>query len=208
MAEPASDALLWQIRRLLGDLLIACMSAAAMGFGALALATPIPQNEQEKHTTLPSATPAVSQEKLRYDLLGDPLPRGAIARLGSVRLRPGGACCSVAFSPTEGRLVSQGYDGAIRFWDLATGKEVLCFMAGAGGWDWPVAFTPDGKHLIGMGRDSVVCRWDAATGKEVSRLDPASKETCKGSRYLRMCKCSPRSTKRWCNCGTPRVASR
>jgi hypothetical protein len=58
----------------------------------------------------------------------DPLPPGAIARLGSTRLRPGGRLSALAFSPDGRRLVSWSRTdvNAIRmqFWDAADGHEI------------------------------------------------------------------------------------
>ncbi|HEV3449505.1 MAG TPA: sigma-70 family RNA polymerase sigma factor [Gemmataceae bacterium] len=54
----------------------------------------------------------------------DPLPPGAIARLGSTRLRPGNPISSVAFSPDGKTLVSGNWGASIHFWDVATGKEL------------------------------------------------------------------------------------
>lgn len=56
------------------------------------------------------------------------LPLGAIARLGTTRLRPGGSIEFMAFSPDGKRLASlsdsdaAGYGSSI--WDVATGKEL------------------------------------------------------------------------------------
>src|SRR5207244_7960976 len=54
----------------------------------------------------------------------DPLPAGAIARLGSTRLRPGRPISSVAFSPDGRRLVSGNRGASIHFWEASTGKEL------------------------------------------------------------------------------------
>lgn len=59
----------------------------------------------------------------RTDALGDPLPEGAIARLGTVRFRHGGGISFLSFTPDEKRLVSKGIDG-VRVWEAATGKEL------------------------------------------------------------------------------------
>src|SRR6476620_7270393 len=57
----------------------------------------------------------------KVDQFGDPLPEGAIVRLGTTRLRNGQGVEGVAFSPDSKTLVSCGWDNSIRFWDVATG---------------------------------------------------------------------------------------
>src|SRR5439155_17182152 len=59
---------------------------------------------------------------LRADRYGDPLPAGAVARLGTVRLRHPG---QLVFSPDGSTLVSFFRD--IHFWDVATGKVLRPF---------------------------------------------------------------------------------
>ncbi len=59
------------------------------------------------------------------DLYGDPLPPGALARLGTVRLRPGGgAVDSIVFTPDGKQMVVNVRWGAVSVWDVASGKEV------------------------------------------------------------------------------------
>src|SRR6516165_8525569 len=57
----------------------------------------------------------------RTDRYGDPLPEGAVARLGSARLRH--AYLSDFVLLPDGRTVlTAGGDRLVRFWDLATGR--------------------------------------------------------------------------------------
>lgn len=54
----------------------------------------------------------------------DPLPEGAVKRLGTTRLRHPGPVAALAFSP-DGRLLrSHGYEGESLVWDVQTGARV------------------------------------------------------------------------------------
>jgi RNA polymerase sigma factor (sigma-70 family) len=58
----------------------------------------------------------------RKDYYGDPLPPGTLARMGSVQLRHEEA--RLAFSADGEILISVGGDAMVRFWDMATGRQV------------------------------------------------------------------------------------
>ncbi len=115
------------------------------------------------------------------DLPGEPLPGGALVRMGTLHLRPRSSSVDnvAALSPDLDRLAWIGTDSRLHLWETARPREV---------WQRPypempvpgsnytcegVAFSPDGKTLAGTGKR--LCLWDSATGKELwrSRVYPS-----------------------------------
>lgn len=62
--------------------------------------------------------------KARVDYLGDPLPSGAVLRLGTERFRHPGPIRSLSFSKDGQLLISRGYEDESTLWDVQTGKRV------------------------------------------------------------------------------------
>ena len=88
-----------------------------------------------------------SKPQVRTDALGDPLPEGAIARLGTVRFRHGGRIHRMMFSADGKQLLSTGTDG-LRIWDIATGKGLKSLTPPGENWGWGTSdFFPDGDRL-------------------------------------------------------------
>src|SRR5260370_42697007 len=104
----------------------------------------------------------------RNDLYGDPLPAGAVARLGSVRLRHA-ALSDLVFLPDYKSIVSAGGDRVLRFWDIATGKPVRTVrLQGTASPGYAVPLSPDGRTLVSFDQGNLVS-WDVDTGKELKR---------------------------------------
>jgi WD40 repeat protein len=114
--------------------------------------------------------------KRRTDQYGDPLPEGAVLRLGTTRLRHGSWVFCAAFSPDSRTLASGGDDRALRLWDVATGREIWRYCAQDGGIH-AVAFSANGKMIASGSADRTIHILDAATGKAIARLQGNSRVT-------------------------------
>ena len=96
-----------------------------------------------------SAVIASADETPRVDLYGDPLPSGAIARLGTVRFRhrylhgPGGL-----FSGRQIGGVRLHADGTVIIWDSATGNRLRQFKGHPGKTVDALSFSNNGKTLV------------------------------------------------------------
>jgi WD40 repeat protein len=112
-------------------------------------------------------TPAV-----RTDHHGDPLPAGAVARLGTVRLRHGDDITALTFSRDGKILASGSWDGQLSLWATESGKE-LCRIQGESTRGISLLrFSPDGKHLAFSEhylRSVLLC--DSASGKVSRKLE-------------------------------------
>jgi RNA polymerase sigma factor (sigma-70 family) len=121
-------------------------------FGGAESSEPVPQPAQ-----VAAAPPTTPQ--------GDPLPDGAIARLGTLRLRGVRGC--MAFSPDGKLLATTGGSAGERIilWDRAMGREVRRF--GPHATIQTLAFSPDGLCLISSGNE-LRCRvWDVQRGQQL-----------------------------------------
>src|SRR2546430_1457672 len=111
---------------------------------------------------------AQAKDPPRLDLHGDSLPSGAIARVGTVRLRHGGGVTALAFSADGKSLASAGEDNTLSVWDAETGKELQRFQSEAVGSEKfnylvfapaRIAFSSDRKVLLSYARYQPVRRW-------------------------------------------------
>src|SRR5262249_297412 len=104
----------------------------------------------------------------RLDRYGDPLPEGAIARLGTMRFRHGNTMYRAALSADGNRLATTGGHSVTHIWDLTTGKSVRQFQPQY--CNDAVAFSPKG-NLIAIGGMGGVYLYDVARGKQVRHIE-------------------------------------
>jgi RNA polymerase sigma factor (sigma-70 family) len=117
------------------------------------------------------------------DRYGDPLPAGAIVRLGTARLRHGHNVKAVVYSPDGKLIATAAHDHTIRLWDAATGKEVRVLgdpdarlnAYAQTRWLHCLAFSPDGKMLASGDHApawnlNTIRLWDVTTGQELRRI--------------------------------------
>jgi RNA polymerase sigma factor (sigma-70 family) len=155
--------------------LLALVAVGLVGLGAVvfAAAAKEPEVVQEPPPQVGSPPSPVG------DVFGDPLPPGAVARLGTVRWRHGAPVQFIALLPDNKTLVTGDDDHVVRVWDLATGKELRRFgpdkadgkavdaMVNTDGPAMCCAVSKDGRLLaVQQGREPVQVR-ETATGKLV-----------------------------------------
>jgi WD40 repeat protein len=178
LARGAGRAMFMHKLRIAGAVLLA---AAMLGTGATLLLRAAPQDDPPA-PTVPQPSP---------ESRGERLPQGAVARMGTTRLRHGDAISFAAYTPDGRALVTAGRDRTVRLWDLATGQEIRRFdwgtvqpdtQTGPGEegilqryarqlWDdvarsSQAALSADGK-LVAASRGGIVCQWETATGKQL-----------------------------------------
>jgi RNA polymerase sigma factor (sigma-70 family) len=146
-------------------IILAAVSLISAGAGLLVMAGRHDGPQQRQGP--PSGESSARARTPTVDRYGDPLPKGAIARLGTTRFRHGGGFFRVFFAPDGKTLVTARDE--VRVWDAATGRLLRSFDAG-----WEVVPSPDGGTLFATGR-GVLRAIDSSTGREVRRatLDPA-----------------------------------
>jgi WD40 repeat protein len=149
-----------------GLILGLCFLATGVGltFGYWNSASDSPPQEPAQSQKQPEAKSSNSH----VDSFGDPLPPGALARMGTVRLQQ--PYPRMAFSADGKSLTSVGADNTVRTWDIATGKylrgtqleETADLDTSA------ISLAPDGKALLVWRAGRLwMAVYDVDTGKKL-----------------------------------------
>jgi WD40 repeat protein len=120
-----------------------------------------------------AAAPPVQRPAPRTDRAGDSLPAGAVARLGTLRLRHGGVIHGLAFSSDGKMLATAGHDQVARLWDAATGR-LLSKLEGHTNPVHAVCFADRDRSLITGAWDNTIRVWDVGSGKLSRTLKEAN----------------------------------
>jgi hypothetical protein len=100
------------------------------------------------------------------DAHGDPLPDGAVLRLGTQRWRHGGKVRQAGFIDNQ-TLLTCGEDLALRVWDVATGKQIRQME---GGRNERFALSADRKTLVGLSDDYNLTLFEVSSGRALRKF--------------------------------------
>jgi WD40 repeat protein len=115
------------------------------------------------------------EDHVLRDRYGDALPEGAVARMGTTRLRHSGWVQSMAFSPDGRSLASGGIEETLKIWEVDTGR--LLHDIDERTWDKylsgvsSVAFHPVADLLVYVAPIGKVRLWETVTWQEVLTIE-------------------------------------
>ncbi len=109
--------------------------------------------------------------------LAEPLPAGAVMRLGTLRLNQG-SVWGLIFTRDGRRLISSGGAGGPTVWDVRTGKAILRLPITRSQWPRGIALHPDGGSLVADGQPTTL--WDLTTGERRWQLAGVNREAVVG----------------------------
>ena len=157
------------VRTGLAAILLAVVGMASGGGGlVVTLRGASPYREASYASSAQRVTDARRDAPKRLDLDGEPLPDGAVARLGTIRFNHGSAIQSIVYTPDGKSILSFGNDHILRHWDALTGRERAASAAHENR-TWAYSLSSDGKRLTTFWGGEFVRRSDFATGVELSR---------------------------------------
>jgi WD40 repeat protein len=127
-----------------------------------------PQAQTKKPDKHDVASTLGSKEQPRVDAYGDPLPEGAVARLGARQFRHEDMV-TLAHTRDGKSLVGLTSSGILA-WDAATGIEQLRHRVATIGVNQAMAISPDGKSVAVAGHGSGITLWALQSGQNIRTL--------------------------------------
>src|SRR5262249_46596654 len=86
-----------------------------------------------------------------------------------IGVTPDGRKLFTSISSNHGWLAHGAGESVVRWWDAATGKELLTKPAHEDRVE-ALCFTPDGRFLLSAANDAIGRMWDSARGRSLPRL--------------------------------------
>jgi WD40 repeat protein len=108
-------------------------------------------------------------DKPRLDVYGDPLPDGAVMRLGTTRFRVGGLVNACAYSPDGKTIAASSTEPTVRLFDAATGRRIH-ELTGHKESVTCLSYSPDGRLLASASINGRICLHDTDSGKMIRRF--------------------------------------
>jgi WD40 repeat protein len=109
--------------------------------------------------------PAPKETRPRTDRYGDPLPEGAIARLGTTKFKPGWIIYRAAVSGNRKLLATAGQQVDAQIWDLETGNLLRRLLPTPSDPNEAVAVSPNGA-LVAIAGQGNVWVFEIASGRK------------------------------------------
>jgi RNA polymerase sigma factor (sigma-70 family) len=149
------------------------VGAALAGYGAWVVPGS-PNEDDQRPPVVQGDPPKKVAPGPAKDLHGDPLPAGAVARLGQDRWLHGANADFADFLPDGKTVVTLCSDRTIRVWEFPAGKEIrrVALSDGAFTFKVPIALSKDGKAIASCtSNQQKIDLHDIATGKPLQGLE-------------------------------------
>jgi WD40 repeat protein len=126
-----------------------------------------------------AASAKAEDKPARTDRYGDPLPAGAVARVGTIRLRHASEVTSLAFSPDSKRITSATPWFDVGVWDARTGQGLAFRSSRQQTGLFRATVSSDGSLCAGRTDDGELGVQESLNGKMLYRF-AGKKEACEG----------------------------
>jgi RNA polymerase sigma factor (sigma-70 family) len=150
---------------------LAILSTVLFALGGMTVLAVLGHHTEEEPTPPsrepPAATPG-NEQPSRVDRNGDPLPAGAVNRIGSLRFRHGQGVGRMLYTPDAKALASVALDGFLRLWDARSGKLRWRVALHEDNYTYALAISSDGKAL-GVLTSNEYALVETETGKSLLR---------------------------------------
>ena len=157
----------------LAGLAVAGILVVSAGLGAYTVNPTLP-NSSETSEVFPDDQPAAGKAG-KVDRFGDPLPAGAVMRLGTLGFRQSNLA-AIGFRKT-GELVAFGEDLAVHVWPTNGRPEpATTLVIGKKEYGWRRAMSADGRFAAGLVTGPKVVVWDIGGAKPAEYLSREIKD--------------------------------